>query len=132
LEEDLYFFKKHVLYYTAVELEELKLQLNTLSLRCLLTEELVNPITFTRYKEKSTGSWEALLYRIAIKLTFLPVLPRDSGELAELYSSHSQKLSEKPALILLDEIVNKIDEKIEFGKPEALVNYINQSMEDML
>ncbi|MGB0936389.1 MAG: ABC-three component system middle component 1 [Colwellia sp.] len=132
LEEDLYFFKKHVLYFTDLEHEELKLQLNTLSLHQLLTEQLINPSTFKNYKNKNIGSWESLLYRIAIKLTFLSVSPGNSGELTELYSSHSQRLSKKESLILLDEVVQGMDSQFDLSDPEALINYINHSMEDML
>jgi len=132
LEEDLYFFKKHVLYFTAIELEELKEQLNTLSLQHLLTDQLVSSSTFASYKEKNTGSWESLLYRIAIKLTFLLISSGTVGELTELYSSHSQRLAKKPNLILLDDVILKMDEKDILGDPETLINYINQSMEDML
>ena len=72
------------------------------------------------------------MYRIAIKLTFLSVSPGNSGELTELYSSHSQRLSKKESLILLDEVVQKMDSQFDLSDPEALINYINHSMEDML
>jgi len=132
LEEDLYFFKKHVLYFTTKEYTALSAQLDSLNLRQLITEQLVNPSTFACYKENKACTWEPLLYRIAIKLTFLPISLEAGGELTELYSSHNQRLSTKGGLALLDDIVQKMDEQVVFGEPENIINYINQSMVDML
>jgi hypothetical protein len=104
LEEDLYFFKKHVLYYTDKEVEDFKNAVNENGIEQLLTEGLLSSKIFNNYKI-NRDSWENLLYKIAIKLTFLPIPNGESGEISQLYDSHEFLLSKSEELSKLDTIV---------------------------
>lgn len=128
LEEDLYFFKKHVFYYTNTEFESFQEQLKISDLNQILTKDLIDSSVFSDYKE-SNGLWQSLLYRLVIKLTFMPVVQGAAGDLSELYETHKEKISKHLKLSLLDELIDNIGQEKLKVEPEDLVSYIDQSME---
>lgn len=74
-EEDSFFFKKHVLPYTLNEKIELERQINSSGVESLFAQTLIDADTFSSYKSLYLkGSWQSLLYRIAIKISTLKYL----------------------------------------------------------
>jgi len=128
LEEDLYFFKKHVFYYTNEEFESFKEYLKASDLDQILTKDLIDSSVFTEYK-LNQGLWQSLLYRLVIKLTFMPVVKGTAGDLSELYETHKEKISKHQKLSLLDELIDQMSQEKLQMEPEDLVSYIEQSME---
>lgn len=92
IEEDSYFFKKHVLPYTVAELNELKLQVEKIGLESVFSSFIMDTQTFTSYKRQfHEGGWQNLLYRIAIKLSALRIQDTTTANLDSLeYSIQDQ------------------------------------------
>ncbi|WP_269517928.1 ABC-three component system middle component 1 [Alteromonas sp. BMJM2] len=111
LEEDLYFFKKHVLYYTEKEIDDFKNEVHENGIEQLFTKGLLSSEIFNNYKT-NRDSWENLLYKIAIKLTFLPIPDGESGDITQLYDSHDFLLSKNEELSKLDTIVSALKNKV--------------------
>ncbi len=93
VEEDLFFFKKHVLYYTPSELNNLKARIGFESLGDILSVLINDPDTFSRYKEMiGLESWNELLYRIVIKLSFIDIGDGTPVDIEGLHSKHTQRV----------------------------------------
>lgn len=129
LEEDIHYFKKHVLYYTPEELQSFSIMLKVEPVSELLTNHMINPEVFNRYKSKvNNGSWESLLYRIGIKLTFLPIKCVAGEDISNLYASHQQRLIDEPYLTILDEVTQDLDFKYLEGTPDDLLSILSSSI----
>lgn len=86
-EEDLYFFKKYILYYTHDEMKELHKQIKKLGINSTFCELPLRPDFFENYKSFSgyfNEGWQALLYRICIKLTFITLSQTENEQLTNL------------------------------------------------
>lgn len=127
-EEDIYFFKKHVLYYTQSELTSFKEQSSAYPLRDLLQQYPTNPEVFQRYKASiNKGTWESLLYRICMKLTFIPIAQGADEDISNLYRSHEiamTKAKDKDSLINLNAVAQNLNESELACKPDELLNLI--------
>ncbi|MFT6902330.1 MAG: hypothetical protein ACJAXS_002540 [Colwellia sp.] len=129
LEEDIHYFKKHVLYFTSNEHKSFEKELEVESINELFTNYPINSNVFSRYKSNvNNDSWESLLYRICIKLTFMPISCHKGEDITNLYSAHQANLESNPYLSILDEVIQDLDDKHLADSPENLLTLISSSM----
>jgi len=86
-EEDVYFFKKHVLLYTLSEFEALQQQIETNGFDIVFRNTLSNTQTFTEYKlqhKHQEGGWQSLLFRLAIKVSAVTLQSSSKADLSSL------------------------------------------------
>lgn len=96
IEEDSFFFKKQVLYYSVHELELLKAELGQQSILSFLQKRLVDYSEFQEYKKKPHAeTWRSLAYRIAIKLSILSISPEDNTDLGSLDAKKNKKINHR-------------------------------------
>ncbi|WP_419227066.1 ABC-three component system middle component 1 [Alteromonas sp. OM2203] len=125
IEENAYSLKKHLLYYTSTELEQLN---EYLELGGTLYELLANSDAFNRYKQNPTEETAfSLACRLYIKLPFLAV-PAQEAILTSANELAEQLLSEAQLLPFL----NSIEQKLGDGHTcqEIMEVLINEQMED--
>jgi lantibiotic modifying enzyme len=133
LEEDIHYFKKHVLYFTLEEFQSLTKKLEEESISELFINSPTNIDVFNRYKPNiNNNTWESLLYRICIKLTFMPIECEEGEDISNLHTTHEQNLINEAYLNILDDITQNLDEKYLEGSPEDLLNTISSSVVDKL
>ena len=90
VEEDPYFFKKHVLYFSSEEYDSLKTALGKESLHNFLQKNIALQDVFVKYKENPLSQgWRPLLYRIAIKIPFIDIDIGSSDGLTSLFEKNS-------------------------------------------
>ncbi len=93
VEEDDYFFKKNVLYFSAQESESLKEMMGDQSLFDFIETEVTSQKTFNQYKKISMlQNWQSLLYRIAIKVPFIEIKLDISDGLTSLFENNRKRL----------------------------------------
>jgi hypothetical protein len=101
IEEDPYFFKKYVLYYSQIEYENLISQTGAGSFIDYLKTQIVRPETFAYYKQNSVNqNWQSLLYRIVIKVPFIDIDIKVSKGLASLSENNKRELQKANLLDL--------------------------------
>jgi len=94
VEENPFFFKKYVLYFARSEHEELVAQLEGRDVLTFFQEQLTSTTFFQEYKKAPFSlSWQSLAYRIAVKLPFLSIVPKDNASLSSLEDKKNEKLS---------------------------------------
>jgi hypothetical protein len=133
LEEDIYFFKKHVLYYTKDEAENFERECLSNSLASMILDLPTKPDFFENYKSNlNLGliSWESLLYRICMKVSFIPIAKGESGEIDNLYKEHDLSLTHKPRLKKLDDIVHNLKNEQLLSEPAKLLSLITLGLEN--
>ena len=96
VEEDPYFFRKYVLYYSATELNSLKTATQEQSLSVFLRTQVVSQETFAQYKKDPTEqkSWQPLLYRIAMKVPFVEINIEASEDLEALFEKNKGEVKD--------------------------------------
>lgn len=95
IEEDPYFFKKHVLYFSTNELTAFNEASNEENVVDFINEKIPLQDTFSTFKERPQAqSWQVLLYRLAIKLPFIKVDIDETGDLGSLYTQNNNKIEE--------------------------------------
>ncbi len=110
IEEDPYFFKKHILYFSTTELSQLVEVVGEENLVEFINEKIPANNTFSTFKNNPQGqTWQSLLYRIAIKLPFLDIQINDEENLESLFEKNNQKI-EGHTDNLLSVLNNKIFE----------------------
>lgn len=93
IEENPYYFKKHVLYYSHSELEEFNSKLEDNNLSDFFSSNITNEETFRDYKENPLqGSWRELFYRVTIKLPFINININTSSNIESLQHIINNKL----------------------------------------
>lgn len=93
IEENPYYFKKHVLYYSPSELEEFNSKLEDNNLSNFFSSNITNEETFRDYKENPLqGSWRELFYRVTIKLPFINININTSSNIESLQHIINNKL----------------------------------------
>lgn len=105
VEENPYFFKKYVLYYSPDEFESLNLAMEGMNLYGFLKSQIPSQETFSAYKVNpiSQKSWQPLIYRIAMKLPFVGIDIDVSDGLKSLMESIHDKLDDDdPELVWFD------------------------------
>lgn len=93
IEENPYYFKKHVLYYSHSELEEFNSKLEDNNLSDFFSSNITNEETFRDYKKNPLqGSWRELFYRVTIKLPFINININTSSNIESLQHIINNKL----------------------------------------
>lgn len=93
VEEDPYFFKKHVLYFSSQEIDSLKAVMGNESLHNLLQKNIASQDVFAKYKEDPfSREWQPLLYRISIKVPFVDIDIGCSDGLDSLFEMNKEKI----------------------------------------
>ncbi len=93
VEEDPYFFKKHVLYFSSEEYDSLKTAMGEESLHNFLQKNIALQDVFVKYKENPLSQgWQPLLYRIAIKMPFVDFNIGFSDGLASLFENNEERI----------------------------------------
>ncbi|MGJ0299135.1 hypothetical protein NG744_09335 [Aliarcobacter cryaerophilus] len=93
IEENPYYFKKHVLYYSPSELEEFNSKLEDNNLSDFFSSNITNEETFRDYKKNPLqGSWRELFYRVTIKLPFINININTSSNIESLQHIINNKL----------------------------------------
>ena len=93
VEENPYYFKKHVLYYSPSELEQLYQEISDSTINDFFLSNITNEENFKAYKENPMqGSWRELFYRIIIKLPFIHVNIDTSTNIESLQQIIENKL----------------------------------------
>jgi hypothetical protein len=96
IEENPYYFKKYVLHYADAEYEQLKTQQGEKTALEFLTHQIVNSDCFKAYKNDHRSiSWQSLVYRIALKLPFIPITIKTNKGLASLFEDNKLKVVNK-------------------------------------
>ncbi|NRB81784.1 MAG: hypothetical protein HRU38_24515 [Saccharospirillaceae bacterium] len=130
-EEDIYFFKKNVLYYTQSELASFKEQFSAYPLQDLLQQSPTNPEIFQRYKANvNNGTWESLLYRICMKLTFIPIAQGTDEDISNLYKNHEIAMNKvTDSLLNLNTVAQNLSESELASESGKLLNLIMEQLE---
>ena len=93
VEEDPFFFKKHVLYYSSQEVDSLKAVMGDESLHNYLQKNIASQDVFAKYKEDPLSQeWQPLLYRIAIKVPFVSIDIGCSDGLDSLFEMNKEEI----------------------------------------
>lgn len=136
IEEDSYFFKKHVLPYTTEELESLRQQIATQGFTTVFRESITAPSTFTEYKSHYLeGGWQSLLYRLAIKLPFIAVNSSDNSDLASLERNIQEKIqrtANSGVLVATDSAIDSLANQIASPNvmPEDLLTFMDEKLSE--
>ncbi len=133
IEEDPYYFKKHILNFSSTELEKFKDEIVDNNLREFVDEQVVNYETFKRFKgNPQAPTWESLLYRLAIKLPFIKIDIEENGDLGSLLRQNNQKIQSHLDRTLLD-LDSRIFELYEDSVIEDLdINEILENLSPLL
>ncbi|WP_337164535.1 ABC-three component system middle component 1 [Vibrio fluvialis] len=125
IEENAYSLKKHVLYYTTGELEQLKQYLDLgESIETLVT----NPELFNHYKHNSSEETAfSLACRLYVKLPFLAV-PAKESILTSANQLADQLLSEKKLLVFFNSIEQQLSAG--HGYQDVMEALIDEQMAD--
>jgi hypothetical protein len=93
IEEDPYYFKKHILYFSVTELEEFQNEINENDAIDFVEENIVNYNIFTNFKDNPQAqTWQSLLYRLAIKLPFIKINIDETEDLDSLFIQNNIKI----------------------------------------
>lgn len=96
VEEDAFFFKKHVLYYSIQEQNALCTAMNGKSFSSFIKEHVESKETFKGYKaDPYAQSWQSLLYRTVMKLPFVQLRPATADGLESLFFINKERLKRK-------------------------------------
>jgi len=105
IEENAYYFKKYVLHYDDVEYEQMKTQQGDKTALDFLTQQIVNSDCFKIYKnEHRSVNWQSLVYRVALKLPFIPISITTNKGLASLFEDNQVKVAGKNLKVLDDHL----------------------------
>lgn len=136
IEEDSYFFKKHVLPYTTEELESLRQEIATQGFTAVFRESITAPSTFTEYKSHYLeGGWQSLLYRLAIKLPFISVNSSNNSDLASLERNIQEKIqrtANSGVLVATDSAIDSLVNQIASTNvmPEDLLTFMDEKLSE--
>lgn len=136
IEEDSYFFKKHVLPFTTEEFEALRQQIDTQGFAKVFRESITTPSTFTEYKSLyREGGWQSLLYRLAIKLPFIAVNSSGNSDLASLERNIREKIQRTAnpgVLVATDSVIDSLANQIESTDvlPEDLLTLMDKKLSE--
>jgi hypothetical protein len=128
VEEDMYFFKKYVLYFKSSELEGLQSKISEVGAESTFKQIPLKPAFFTRYKDLSALSddWSALLYRICIKLTFITLNQHNTEQLTNLKGMISNDIRDKN-LTNFERFMERIED-VENKEPAELLELLDKEM----
>lgn len=116
VEEDRYFFKKHVLLYTRSEFEELSKVVKEEGVSNVFSKLATDRHIFSQYKSNvSFGGWESLIYRLAIKLPLISIGNLSTASLSDLEEKIEHRIANSPDSHLLKALDRIVDTKTELG-----------------
>ena len=93
VEEDPYFFKKYVLYFSSSERDALNAEVDNQKFNDFLKTNIASQDIFTQYKENPMSqSWQSLIYRISIKIPFIEINIDASEGLSSLFEKNQEKI----------------------------------------
>ncbi len=97
VEEDAFFFKKYVLYYSEEELKDFNSVLKSHDLiKEFIEKEVISRKNFVAYRNNSKkNSWQDLLYRMAIKIPFVKVNIKEKNDLQYLFDINQNSINLK-------------------------------------
>jgi hypothetical protein len=96
IEENPYYFKKYVLYYSFSALEELKIEQNDKTSLSFLQSKMTNRECFNIYKSNPNAmNWQSLIYRLAHKLPFIKVNTTAKNGIRQLVNDNRIELFKK-------------------------------------
>lgn len=96
IEENPYYFKKYVLYYSGQELQTFRKEMGTEDIKDFIDANVCLSDIFKAYQsDAKKQSWQALLYRIIIKLPFLNVNIDSTQEIDSLSNNINHELDKK-------------------------------------
>lgn len=117
IEEEPNYFKKHVLYYSPNELEEIYAQISTVNINDFFLNNLSNESMFAAYKANPVqGSWRELFYRLVIKLPFIKIDIDSTLDIESLQQTINNKLetNNDNTLVHLNAKVFELYEELEY------------------
>ena len=95
IEEDPYYFKKHVLYFSLEEYSKLIEEIDGQNVTDFVREKIPMTEIFLEYKlNPRSQNWYELLYRIAIKLPFISINIDTNAGIESLEENINEKLTE--------------------------------------
>lgn len=134
IEEDNFFFKKHVLIFNDQELADFRAQQGDKQSNEFLTKVIAQQSCFEQYKAgPRLHQWQSLVYRLANKIPFIELKIKVNKDLTSLYELKSAKVQAAS----LDGLESRFDEA--FGTltdlqlsqyaPEVLIDMLNQTQQ---
>ncbi len=94
VEEDPYYFKKHVLYFSSDECTKLMEEIDDQNVTDFVIEKIPLSEVFSEYKSNPRSqNWYELLYRIAIKLPFISINIDAGSGIESLEENINEKLA---------------------------------------
>lgn len=123
IEEDLYHFKKSVIYYTDLEFEKLKAKLAEENLLQDLETKILDEKIFEKHKESfDNNDFESLLYRLAHKLPFVKINVKQVNNLESLEDLNSKSITDNELNDVLErELFLLSDERLANMKDDELL-----------
>jgi hypothetical protein len=124
IEEDPYYFKKYVLYYSKQELSDFLSQMDSIPMADFVTNKIASREIFDVYKQKPyVQTWQSLLYRLVIKIPFLRIPIQESAGLQSLFEINKTEIELKGMTefnVRLIEAISKVsmDEDKEYSSDE--------------
>lgn len=133
IEENPYFFKKHVLYYSPNELEEINAQISDININDFFLNTISNESIFAAYKANPVqGSWRELFYRLVIKLPFIKVNIDSTLDIESLQQTINNQLEINIDNTLVD-LNAKVFELYEELEHDAINNKdVSEIIDDLL
>lgn len=135
IEENPYFFKKYVLYYSSAELEEFVRKKGDIAINELIKTKVVDRDIFDNYKrDPYILSWQSFLYRLAIKIPFVSIPIQEEVGLESLFEVNKKELSKQDMLKFNDGLlgaVSRISETNDDFSSEELFEAIGSFFEEV-
>ena len=135
VEEDLYHFKKCIIYYTEEEFVKLKAKVDDSTIISDLEGMILNEAVFEKHKNNfDNNDYESLLYRLAHKIPFLKINVTQVNNLDSLEEINKtlildnklNSLLEKDYFALADEDFDAISDDNIFQTLKTILNNENQ------
>jgi hypothetical protein len=101
VEEDPYYFKKHVLYFSSNEYTRLMEEISDKNVTDFIAETIPKSVIFKEYKlNPNSQNWHELLYRLVMKLPFISINIDTSAGIESLEENINGKLAENTTNLL--------------------------------
>lgn len=131
IEEDPNYFKKHVLYYSPNELEEIYTQISSVNINDFFLNNLSDESIFAAYKANPVqGSWRELFYRLVIKLPFIKIDIDSTLDIESLQQTINNKLETDNTLVHLNAKVFELYEELDHDA--ILHKDVSEIIDDLL
>ncbi|MEJ6979753.1 ABC-three component system middle component 1 [Pedobacter sp. P351] len=130
IEEDVYFFKKHVLIYSNRELSDFRELQGDKQTNDYLTKVITQQSCFEVYKvDPRKLQWQSLVYRVANKIPFIQLKIKVTKDLTSLYDLKSEKVKAKQLVdfeqVFDEAIGSRSYPELSNTSPVLLLNILN-------